>query len=164
VNKYHEGFLGHSYIAPWVNLGALSTNSDLKNDYSTVRVPLAGKSIDTGLVKAGCFIGDHTKTGLGSLFNTGSSIGVMCMILPGGELLPKHVPSFTAVWHGELADAMPLERSLAAARIAMQRRGHELTAAQERLLRLVYQSTQAERDEAIVRFHARRDRGASVSV
>ena len=163
VNKYHDGFLGHSYVAPWVNLGALSTNSDLKNDYSAVRVPLAGKSIDTRLAKAGCYIGDHTKTGLGSLFNTGSSVGVMCMILPGGELLPKHVPSFTAVWHGELADAMPLERSLAAARIAMQRRGHELTAAQERLLRLVYQSTQAERDEAIVRFQERRERAASAS-
>jgi UDP-N-acetylglucosamine diphosphorylase/glucosamine-1-phosphate N-acetyltransferase len=163
VNKYHDGFLGHSYVAPWVNLGALSTNSDLKNDYSVVRVPLAGKSIDTRLVKAGCFIGDHTKTGLGSLFNTGSSIGVMCMILPGGELLPKHVPSFTAVWHGALADAMPFERSLAAARVAMQRRGHELTAAQERLLRLVYESTQAERDEAIVRFQERRDRAASAS-
>jgi UDP-N-acetylglucosamine diphosphorylase/glucosamine-1-phosphate N-acetyltransferase len=163
VNKYHDGFLGHSYVAPWINLGALSTNSDLKNDYSVVRVPLAGKSIDTRLVKAGCFIGDHTKTGLGSLFNTGSSIGVMCMILPGGELLPKHVPSFTAVWHGELADAIPLERSLAAARIAMQRRGHELTAAQERLLRLVYQATQSERDEAIVRFQERRNRAAQVS-
>jgi UDP-N-acetylglucosamine diphosphorylase/glucosamine-1-phosphate N-acetyltransferase len=66
VNKYHEGFLGHSYVCPWVNLGALSTTSDLKNDYSAVRVPLEGKSIDTGLVKVGCFIGDHTKTGLGS--------------------------------------------------------------------------------------------------
>ncbi|MGE5193131.1 MAG: putative sugar nucleotidyl transferase, partial [Deltaproteobacteria bacterium] len=155
VNKYHDGFLGHSYLCPWVNLGALSTSSDLKNDYSRVRVPLEGKSTDTGLVKVGCFIGDHTKTGLGSLFNTGSSIGVMCMILPGGELLPKYIPSFTAVWHGELADAMPLERSLAAARTAMVRRNCELTNAQERLLRAVYESTQSERDEAIARFRER---------
>lgn len=163
ANKYHEGFLGHSYISPWVNLGALSTNSDLKNDYSPVRVPLAGKSIDTGMMKVGCFIGDHTKTGLGSLFNTGSSIGVMCMILPGGELLPKHVPSFTAVWHGELADAMPLERGLAAARAAMERRDHELTTIQERQLRSLYQSTQSERDEAIRRFHERRSRDAATA-
>jgi UDP-N-acetylglucosamine diphosphorylase/glucosamine-1-phosphate N-acetyltransferase len=159
VNKYHEGFLGHSYLCPWVNLGALSTNSDLKNDYSTVRVPLEGKSIDTELVKVGCFIGDHTKTGLGSLFNTGSSIGVMCMILPGGELLPKHVPSFTAVWHGELAEAITFERSVAAARIAMERRDCRLTDAQERLLRQVWVDTQTERDEAIARF---RDRRAAV--
>jgi UDP-N-acetylglucosamine diphosphorylase/glucosamine-1-phosphate N-acetyltransferase len=158
VNKYHEGFLGHSYVCPWVNLGALSTTSDLKNDYSLVRVPLEGKSIDTGLVKVGCFIGDHTKTGLGSLFNTGSSIGVMCMVLPGGELLPRHIPSFTAVWHGELADAMPIERSLAAARAAMNRRNCELTGAQERLLRHLYETTQPERDEAIVLFRERRSR------
>jgi UDP-N-acetylglucosamine diphosphorylase/glucosamine-1-phosphate N-acetyltransferase len=161
VNKYHEGFLGHSYLCPWVNLGALSTSSDLKNDYSTVRVPLAGKMVDTEMVKVGCFIGDHTKTGLGSLFNTGSSIGVMCMILPGGELLPRHVPSFTAVWHGELADRMPLERSLAAARIAMQRRGVELTDSQERLLRHAHAATQAERDEAILLFQEKRHRGVA---
>ena len=163
VNKYHEGFLGHSYLCPWVNLGALSTSSDLKNDYSAVRVPLSGKSIDSGLVKVGCFIGDHTKTGLGSLFNTGSSIGVMCMILPGGELLPKHVPSFTAVWHGALADRMPLERSLAAARIAMLRRDVELTDVQERLLRRIHAATQAERDEAILLFQEKRSRSAASS-
>lgn len=156
VNKYHEGFLGHSYLCPWVNLGALSTSSDLKTDYSIVRVPLAGKLIDSGMVKVGCFIGDHTKTGLGSLFNTGSSIGVMCLILPGGELLPRHVPSFTAVWHGELADRVPLDRSLAAARIAMQRRNVELTDSQERLLRWVHSATQAERDEAILLFQEKR--------
>jgi UDP-N-acetylglucosamine diphosphorylase/glucosamine-1-phosphate N-acetyltransferase len=164
VNKYHDGFLGHSYVCPWVNLGALSTNSDLKNDYSAVRVPLDGRSIDTGLSKVGCFIGDHTKTGLGSLFNTGSSIGVMCMILPGGELLPKHIPSFTAVWHGELADAMPIERSLEAARQAMDRRERELTDAQERLLRQVYEATQFERNEAIERFRAKHDRHSSRAV
>ncbi|MBI3860774.1 MAG: hypothetical protein HY290_02640 [Planctomycetia bacterium] len=161
VNKYHDGFLGHSYVAPWVNLGALSTNSDLKNDYSVVRVPLEGRSIDTGLAKVGCFIGDHTKTGLGSLFNTGSSIGVMCMVLPGGELLPKHVPSFTTVWHGELADAIPFERSLGAARQAMLRRDRDLTDAQERLLRHVYEQTQAERNEAIETFRAKREALAS---
>ena len=80
-NKYHDGFLGHSYVCPWVNLGALTTNSDLKNDYSPVRVPLAGESLDTGSTKVGCFIGDHTKTALASLINTGSSIGVMTMEL-----------------------------------------------------------------------------------
>jgi len=162
VNKYHDGFVGHSYVCPWVNLGALSTNSDLKNDYSLVRVPLEGKSLETGLVKVGCFIGDHTKTGLGSLFNTGSSIGVMCMILPGGELLPRHVPSFSAVWHGELAEAIPFERSLAGARHALERRNQELTRAQERLLRSVYQATLRERNDAIARFAEQRRRLAPV--
>src|SRR6185369_760777 len=117
ANKYHDGFLGHSYICPWVNLGAMTTNSDLKNDYSAVSVPLNGEPIDTGLTKVGCFIGDFTKTGLGSLFNTGSSVGVMCMILPGGELLPKFLPSFSAVWHGAIAPGLTLDRNLTAARV-----------------------------------------------
>ncbi len=151
-NKYHDGFLGHSYVCPWVNLGALTTNSDLKNDYSPVRVPLAGQSLDTGSTKVGCFIGDHTKTALASLINTGSSIGVMTMILPGGELLPKHIPSFTRVWHGRL-EPLPdgVDSSLAAARTAMLRRDCTLTSADERLLRQVFELTRAERDAALQR-------------
>lgn len=156
VNKYHDGFLGHSYVCPWVNLGAQTSNSDLKNDYSPVKVPLAGEMIDTGLTKVGCFIADHSKTALNSLFNTGSSIGVMAMLLPGGELLPKHVPSFTSVWHGQLAPGLPLDRLLAAARTAMNRRNVELTAADERLLRHVHQITRAERDDAIAKFEQKR--------
>lgn len=152
VNKAHDGFLGNSYVCPWVNLGALTTNSNLKNDYSTVRIPLAGKSIDTGLAKVGCFIGDHTKTGLGSLLNTGSSVGVMCMLLPSGELLPKHIPSFTNIWHGRLEGGLPLKRSFIAATKAMERRNCELTPAQQRLLECLYQNTRAERDAAITQF------------
>lgn len=149
VNKYHAGFVGHAYVGPWTNLGALSTNSDLKNDYSTVRVPVAGAPIETGLTKVGCFIGDHTKTGLGSLFNTGSSIGVMCMILPAGRLLPKHVPSFCRVWHGRLDDGLDLDAAIDAERIVMGRRNCELTASYERLLRRVFEQTQQQRAEAI---------------
>ncbi len=152
VNKYHDGFLGHSYVCPWVNLGALSTNSDLKNDYSTVRVPLSGHPIESGEMKIGCFIGDHTKTAIGSLFNTGSSVGVMCLILPDGELLPKHVPSFSRIWHGELIEGFPLEKGLATARAAMERRGMTLTFAQESLLRNVYSLTRTEREQAFERF------------
>lgn len=151
ANKYHDGFLGHSYVCPWTNLGALTTNSDLKSDYSTVRVPLAGEVFDTDQTKIGCYIGDHTKTAIGSLFNTGSSIGVMCMILPGGELLPKHVPSFSRIWHGEVLDGWDLNRSLETARTAMGRRGVELTAAGERLLRHLERQTWAEREAAIRR-------------
>jgi len=152
-NKYHDGFIGHSFVASWVNLGALTSNSDIKNDYSEVRVPLAGVPLDTGTNKVGCFIGDHSKTALCSLFNTGSSIGVMSMVLPGGELLPKHIPSFTRIWHGRL-EALPdggLEASLAAARVAMSRRNVELTSATERLLRRVFAETAEERSTALVR-------------
>lgn len=152
ANKYHDGFLGHSYICPWVNLGALTTNSDLKNDYSEVKVPLSGQSLATGSAKVGCFIGDHTKTALCSLFNTGSAIGVMSLILPGGELLPKHVPSFSRIWHGVL-EALPdgPESGLATARQAMSRREETLTPAMERLIRQVYRTTEAERTAALSR-------------
>lgn len=156
VNKYHEGFLGHSYVCPWVNLGALTTNSDLKNDYSNVSVPLEGYSIDTGSTKVGCFIGDHTKAALATMFNTGSSIGVMCMLLPAGELLPKHVPSFCRLWHGQLDDQVDFNSGLQTARAVQQRRGREFTAAQERLLRHVFLATQAERERALHRSREKR--------
>lgn len=151
-NKYHDGFLGHSYVCPWVNLGALTTNSDLKNDYSSVRVPLSGPPIDTGMIKVGCFIGDHTKTALCSLFNTGSSIGVMTMLLPAGELMPKHIPSFSRLWHGQIED-LPggIEPSLALAKVAMSRRGQTMTPAMEELLRTVYEQTGEERIIAAAR-------------
>jgi UDP-N-acetylglucosamine diphosphorylase/glucosamine-1-phosphate N-acetyltransferase len=152
VNKYHAGFLGHSYLCPWVNLGALTTNSDLKNDYSPIRVPVMGESVNTGQTKVGCFIGDHAKTSIGSLLNTGSSIGAMAMILPDGQLAPKHVPSFCKAAHGQLADGIGLERALRTARIAMGRRNCELTIAQERLWRRLYLQTRAERENAILRF------------
>jgi UDP-N-acetylglucosamine diphosphorylase / glucose-1-phosphate thymidylyltransferase / UDP-N-acetylgalactosamine diphosphorylase / glucosamine-1-phosphate N-acetyltransferase / galactosamine-1-phosphate N-acetyltransferase len=155
VNKYHAGFLGHSYLCPWVNLGALTTNSDLKNDYSNIRVPLLGETVDTGLTKIGCFIADHAKTGIGSLLNTGASIGAMAMILPDGQLSPKHVPSFCKAAHGGLADGIDLERALRTARIAMARRDCELTAAQERLWRWLYVRTREERENAILRFRNR---------
>jgi len=152
VNKYHDGFLGHSYVCPWVNLGALTSNSDLKSDYSSVTVPLSGGLIDTGRTKVGCFIGDHSKTALDSMFNTGSSIGVMCIVLPAGELLPKHIPSFSRVWHGELIDGWDFERSLESAALAMGRRGRQLTPAGQRLLRFLFEQTRPEREEAIERF------------
>ena len=145
VNKYHEGFLGHSYVCPWVNLGAMTSTSDLKSDYSKVRIPLQGTPIDSNLIKAGSYIGDHTKTAIDSMFNTGSSIGVMTLLLPGGRLLPRHIPSFCNISFGELATDWPFENSLAAAGIAMSRRNMSLTPAMQSLLRAVYDLTDSER-------------------
>ena len=64
-NKYHEGFLGHAYVGEWVNLGAITSNSDLRNDYGEVHVPLQGDPVPTGMAKVGCFIGDHTQRAWG---------------------------------------------------------------------------------------------------
>ncbi|MCH2201870.1 MAG: hypothetical protein MK102_07860 [Fuerstiella sp.] len=151
VTKYHDGFLGHSYVCPWVNIGAMTTTSDLKNNYSNVKVPLHGRGIDSGMNKVGTFFGDHTKTAIGSLFNTGSSIGVMSMVLPADGLLPRHVPSFSAISSGNLSLQWTLESGLETARIAMPRRGKELTPVMEAQLRAVYDLTQEERDRAFLR-------------
>src|SRR5262245_45566235 len=81
-NKYHDGFLGHAYVGAWVNLGAGTSNSDLRNDYGSVRVIVRGAEVDSGRVKVGCYLGDHTKTGLGALLNTGTNVGAFCNLLP----------------------------------------------------------------------------------
>ena len=122
-------------MGEWVNLGAITSNSDLRNDYGEVLVPLQGDPIPTGQAKVGCFIGDHTRTGMGSMLNTGTSIGVMCNVLPAGILLPKHVPSFTAVSYGRVAPGFPLEKMFETARTVMGRRGKTFGEADEQLYR-----------------------------
>lgn len=92
-NKAHYGFIGHSYIGEWVNLGAGTTNSNLKNNYGTVKVWVNGQEIDSGEQFLGCFIGDYAKTGIGTLINTGTVIGLGANVL-GGRVTPKYVPNF----------------------------------------------------------------------
>ena len=127
-NKYHDGFLGHAYLGEWVNLGAGTHNSDLRNDYGEVTVIVNGRLVRTGQTKVGCFLGDHTKTGLGTLLNTGTNAGVFCNLLPGG-LLPRRLPSFVRCLDGRLLNNGDLEWLLKTAARVMARRGVELTAA-----------------------------------
>src|SRR5262249_36975440 len=122
-NKYHDGFLGHSYVGEWVNLGAGTCNSDLRNDYGEGTVTGAGRRGPTGLTKVGCFLGDHTKTGLGTLLNTGTVAGMFCNLLPSGSLLPKTIPSFCTWWNGGLAEQGDLPALLRTAAEVMRRRG-----------------------------------------
>jgi UDP-N-acetylglucosamine diphosphorylase/glucosamine-1-phosphate N-acetyltransferase len=139
-NKYHDGFLGHAYVGEWVNLGAGTSNSDLRNDYGEVRVTVAGRLVDTGMKKVGCFLGDHTKTGLGALLNTGTSAGVFCDLLPGG-LLPRHVPSFCRCRDGTVSEQPHLGRLLQTAAEVMRRRGRTFTDAHAGLYRALYEQT-----------------------
>jgi UDP-N-acetylglucosamine diphosphorylase/glucosamine-1-phosphate N-acetyltransferase len=155
-NKYHDGFLGHSYIGEWVNLGAGTNNSDLRNDYSPVVVTVAGRRIETGRSKVGCFLGDHTKTGLGTLLNTGTSAGVFCNLLPTGGLLPKYVPSFCNVWNGALSDNPDLPALLETAQMVMARRGSELTDSKSILYQQVRGLTALERQRALREAEQRR--------
>jgi UDP-N-acetylglucosamine diphosphorylase / glucose-1-phosphate thymidylyltransferase / UDP-N-acetylgalactosamine diphosphorylase / glucosamine-1-phosphate N-acetyltransferase / galactosamine-1-phosphate N-acetyltransferase len=139
-NKYHDGFLGHAYLGQWVNLGAMTTNSDLKNDYSPVSVTLRDKTrIDTGSMKVGSLIGDHAKTAIGTLLNTGAYVGAMTLILGDGRLLPKFIPSFAWYLQGTLAtSAANKERAYDTARRAMARRDCAWTAADAALWDEVY--------------------------
>lgn len=155
-NKYHEGFLGHAYIGEWVNLGAITSNSDLRNDYGEVSVPLQGDPVRTGQTKVGCFIGDHTRTGMGSMLNTGTSIGVMCNVLPAGLLLPKHVPSFMAVMYGRVSPGFSLDQMFATARIVMGRRGKTFCEAEEQLYLQLFEQNRLERERAFYRAHDHR--------
>ena len=145
ANKYHEGFLGHSYLGEWVNLGAGTHNSDLRNDYGEVSVPLAGVPTPTGRTKVGCFIGDHTKTGLGTLLNTGTSIGAFCSVLPAGRYAPKWLPSFTAWWEGTLREEADVPRLLRTAAVVMCRRGQTLTELHAAFYQELFEQTAAER-------------------
>ncbi len=150
-NKYHDGFLGHAYVGEWVNLGALTTNSDLKNDYSTVSVYIGGKLVDSGSMKTGAFIGDHTKTGIGTFFNTGAVVGVMCNLLGSGGPLPKFLPSFCWYFNDMIAKGTGLRSGIETARAAMARRKVELSEADEELLRYTHGITKEVRDRLVKR-------------
>ena len=138
-NKAHDGFLGHAYVGQWVNLGAFTTNSDLKNNYGPVRVGGALGSRDTGLMKVGCFLGDHVKTGIGTLLNTGTVIGAGSNIF-GGEMPPTFVPPFSWGTGGKLTE-FRLEKFLEVAIRAMGRRGVELDGRMEAVLRGAWEDT-----------------------
>ena len=149
-NKYHDGFLGHAYVGQWVNLGALTTNSDLKNDYSNVSVVLDGRRpVGTGSTKVGSLVGDHAKTSIGTLLNTGAYVGAMTLIVSDGRLLPKFIPSFAWYLAGAVTEGFGKQRLYATARAAMSRRKCAWTEADESLWDAVYEMTAAERGAAI---------------
>ena len=137
-NKYHEGFLGHSFVGEWVNLGAMTTNSDLKNNYGPVRIKIGKEVIDTGMIKLGCMIGDHAKLGIGTLIPTGTVIGSFVNFF-GGGMMPRYVPSFK--WLGPGIDEnYDLEKALETTRTVMKRRGVEMTKNYEAVIRSHFKS------------------------
>jgi len=144
-NKYHDGFLGHAYVGEWVNLGALTTNSDLKNDYSNVSVIMNGVTIDTGSTKVGAFIGDHVKTSIGTLLNTGTVVGSMAILVATGAPLPKYIPPFAWFLNGVIGKGFGLNTLIETARMVMARRKVEMTEEDERLLRHVFDLTSEDR-------------------
>jgi UDP-N-acetylglucosamine diphosphorylase/glucosamine-1-phosphate N-acetyltransferase len=159
-NKSHGGYLGHSYVGEWVNLGAGTHASDLRNDYADIRVNVAGQVVETRLAKAGAFIGDHAKAGVGCRLNAGSSIGPFAQLLPCGSLLPKTVPEFCTVDHGRLMDCMDPHPLFEAAERVMARRGEEFSVASRALFKGLFDRGTVRRRTAIHEAELRRLRRA----
>ena len=154
-NKIHTGFLGHSYLGEWVNIGASTVTSDLKNDYSTVQVFVNGELMDTGELKVGSFIGDHSKTSIGCLLNTGTVIGVMSNVLASVGPTPKYIPSFVWYFRDRFSRGEGLRRMLRTAEVVKGRRGETMTDEERQLYRKLYEMTREERETIIKRSRAR---------
>ncbi len=146
ANKAHDGYLGHALVGRWVNLGAMTTNSDLKNNYGNVRLPLADGETDTGLMKVGAFLGDHVKTGIGTLLSTGSIVGAGANVVSEG-IAPRSIPPFTWLTPGGLSTYRK-EAFLETAERAMARRDVPLSPGMRAMLDRAWESTRNARSEA----------------
>jgi UDP-N-acetylglucosamine diphosphorylase/glucosamine-1-phosphate N-acetyltransferase len=144
TNKYHEGFIGHSILGSWVNLGALTTNSDLKNTYGQIKVNLQSTSTNTGLNKVGCYVGDMAKTAIGTLIMSGKSLGVSSNVF--GTIVDD-VPSFT--FHAKSLGAelheIYIESSIETQRRMMERRRIKMTQNYAEMIKAVYNMTAKDR-------------------
>lgn len=134
-NKAHDGFLGNSVLGEWCNLGADTNNSNLKNNYGEVKVfnYTQQKMIGTGLQFCGLMMGDHSKAGINTMFNTGTVVGVNANIF-GGGFPPTHIPSFS--WGGsEKMEPYAFHKAMEVAQRVMERRKVPLTEADQQILK-----------------------------
>lgn len=139
-NKGHDGFLGNSVIGEWCNLGADTNNSNLKNNYSSVKVwnYSQNRHIDTGLQFCGLLMGDHSKSAINTQFNTGTVVGVCANVFESG-FPPTNIKSFT--WGGKKdSPTFQLDKAYEAADRMMQRRGLRLSEADRAILKHLYEN------------------------
>lgn len=141
-NKGHDGYLGNAVIGEWCNLGADTNCSNLKNDYSPVKIidEATGRNTATGLTFCGLLMGDHSKCGINTMFNTGTVVGVSCNIW-GAGFPEKFFPSFT--WGGpqDGYKEYRLDRALDTARRVLARRSRELSDTDVAALTHVFETT-----------------------
>ncbi|MCB0444101.1 MAG: GlmU family protein [Gelidibacter sp.] len=140
-NKGHDGFLGNSVIGEWCNLGADTNNSNLKNDYAEVRLwDYETESFaKTGLQFCGLMMGDHSKCGINTMFNTGTVVGVSANIFGSG--FPRNfVPSFSWGGNGGFSTYLT-KKAFEVAKVVMSRRDVELTDADKAILEHVFEET-----------------------
>ncbi len=146
-NKGHDGFLGNSVIGEWCNLGADTNCSNLKNNYDEVKIwsEHENKLVGTGAQFCGLFMGDHSKCGINTMFNTGTVVGVSCNIY-GGGFPDKFLPSFS--WGGkEGLTTFKVEKALEAANRMLDRRNRQLSNAEADILMHIYHNTAHQREK-----------------
>ncbi len=134
ANKAHDGFVGHSVLGHWVNLGAGTTTSNLKNTYGTVRVRSGTTEIETGRQFLGSLIGDHAKTAIGTMLPTGTIVGAGASVFGPG--LTKYVPPFA--WGADAKAQVDEEGFVRIAERVMPRREVEVTPAVRASLKAIY--------------------------
>src|SRR6185436_4474196 len=140
ANKAHEGFVGHSVIGRWVNLGAGTTTSNLKNTYGKVRLQIGSDSLDTERQYLGSLIGDHVKTAIGTMLGTGTVIGAGANVF-GDVRPPKYVRPFA--WGGGNEQRMESAGFLATAQRVLARRDVTVTEPVRRMLEELYRHAAA---------------------
>lgn len=140
-NKGHDGYLGNSVIGEWCNLGADTNTSNLKNNYSNVRVwdYKTKNAVDTGLTFCGLIMGDHSKTGINTMLNTGTVVGVGSNIF-GANFPPKFVPSFSWGSGSEFTDHK-FEKFCSTAEKVMKRRGLNLSDYAKSILQFTFETS-----------------------
>ncbi len=145
-NKQHHGFLGHSYLGSWINLGAGTCNSDLKNTYGQVNMEYRGQKVGTGMQFVGAIVGDYAKTAINTGIFTGKTIGACSMVY---GFVTTNVPSFVnyARLFGQVTEA-PVEVMAATQRRMFERRGVVQRPADIQLLRDMHQLTAHERQKS----------------
>ncbi len=148
-NKQHSGFIGHAYIGSWVNIGADTNCSDLKNNYGNIKAYINGEEIDTKMQFLGLIMGDHSKTAINTMFNSGTTVGFSCNIF-GVGFPEKYIPSFS--WGGyDSIDTYDVGKSIDTAKKVLIRRNEEMNISEENLFKKIFELTK----------HIRKERGYS---
>ncbi len=134
TNKHHEGFLGHSVLGSWINLGALTTTSDLKNNYGIIKIQVRKNTISTGTIKFGSIIGDFSKLGIGTMLNTGTVIDISCNLV--STKIKGYISPFTWI---ETPQKYKLDRFIEDAKKIMARRNQTMHPHLEELIKSLYE-------------------------
>lgn len=150
TNKAHAGFIGHSYVGEWVNVGAMTTTSDLKMTYGNIKMASGKGKVDTGLNKMGSFIADMVKTSIGTLIYSGRRIGVSSHL---HGLVAQDVPSFTIYGAsiGARNAELEIRSSIETQKKMMSRRNQSMSKAYEQMVKDIFSMTAIDRKQSGVR-------------